>query len=133
MIRKAILCLTLFPALSQAQLGKPVFSMPSTDSQQQESTQADYQRRLTNCANTATIYKTSAQYRDAGLSPQQSYQYLLFWTRSGVPVRELKHIINDVFFDERFDVAGGAALHDQMFGLCMKTTDPQYKPFQPLN
>lgn len=133
MIREAILCLALFPALSQAQLAKPVFAMPGAAPRQRESTQTDRQRRLTACSKIATVYQASAQYRDAGFSPQQSYQYLLFWTTNGVPTQDLKDVINDVYFDQRFDGAGGVALHNQMFGLCMETADPQYKPFQPLD
>lgn len=123
MIRVVAIMLLMVPMMCFAQFGKPIFTMPSAPSQQNNS-----HSEMAKCANLATIYRLSAQYRDSGISPQQSYQALLNWTRNGILDRDLRDIINTVYFDQDFENAGGQRLHNQIFNRCMGTDSTQFNP-----
>lgn len=98
-----------------------------------KSTGNNDQARLLKCVAASSIYQASASFRDQGMSPQQAFQTQIVWIQNGtVSDRQLKSIINDIYFDPRFENAGGKALHDQTLQICMNASDPNYKPFEPL-
>ncbi|VWC89831.1 hypothetical protein BLA17378_04491 [Burkholderia aenigmatica] len=74
-------------------------------------------KQASNCMLEAEVFKDAASMRDGGLSPQQAYSSLS--VLQGTPKQSVKHIINLVYFDERFQGVGGKALYDQVYDICL--------------
>jgi hypothetical protein len=72
------------------------------------------------CDAKSRIYTQTAEQRDLRGTPQGSWEFFIkaeYW--KNVPKKEIKSIINQVYFDPAFERAGGNALFNQMLDVCL--------------
>ena len=81
------------------------------------------------CVQLGGIYRSVAHMRDRGLTPQEILQFSQGAADSiKLNQKEIKKIINLVYFDAGFARAGGMALQVQIYNVCMG----KYKPMEKL-
>ena len=72
------------------------------------------------CLIKGTMYMQAAQFRDQRMEPEYALEMS---QRIGgadqVPITTQKEIINAIYFDAGFQQAGGIALRNQMYDLCL--------------
>lgn len=67
--------------------------------------------------------------RDQNQSPQDAAKILGAYKGQYVSETDFKHIINTVYFDQRFANAGGMALKKQMLDFCLNGPN-RYEPLR---
>lgn len=89
--------------------------------------------KVMGCAEFGLIYRTAADLRDTGQSPQQTLGYLNSMVSSGAhgnALPQVKRIINNIYFEPNFANASGTALQNQMRSFCMNVDKPQFQPLK---
>lgn len=90
---------------------------------------AAYADQELTCLWEGATYKAAAAQRDRGMSPQEAFDEDKSSDGSrmqnGLSDRVVRRIVNLVYFDPDFEDAGGQALADQVYSLCMRRL---YKP-----
>lgn len=82
------------------------------------------------CVQKATVYRLAAQYRDEGMSPQQTLEFMHGLNYASE--RFYKTAINNVYFDRRFADAGGEGLYDAIEAVCLDPDGKYDNHYQPL-
>lgn len=89
--------------------------------------------KLQYCIEIGGLFVTFAQYRDMGVSPQSAFGA---WHPSMdgptkiITEKQVKKIINTVYFDPGFTYAGGQALQMQMIDSCLRGWKPRNQPLK---
>ncbi len=79
------------------------------------------------CGLIGNIYATAARAKELGHNPEMALSMVSPYKE--IPIEDRKVIINTVYFDARFERAGGPALMHQMMNLCIYGPT-NYKPLK---
>lgn len=87
--------------------------------------------RQMDCIVRSTMFETAASKRDSRQDPKVALYWLSRIAKADtVPLAYRKKIVNLVYFDPHFEGAGGYALRQQMYELCLYGAPPHFKPLK---